>query len=743
MLTRAARKRQATHAEEDNEYTTTPTVAPLQVPAIKKRKVQKSNTDDSEKQPVKRVRRKGVLKDMLEMPLDILFEIFGELKPQDLLALSRTTKDFRNLLISKSSVRFWKAAFENAPELPPPFPGMNEIKFANLLFSNHCHNCFKPNIRTVFWVFRARLCNDCKNERLLHCEGYSTLDSLGILKKSYEDAREYLPVIIPEVKGRRRYYHHRPYFVDREWVEELKQKWKHFKQLDKEAFKSTLEERRQFIKQNIEAARVCAKWYSNKLDERVDELDQLRADRFSAILDRLRGLGYGVEIDKYSEETEKALKQEKLVREPKLLTDRTWLNLQSTAVTRMNEVRTWRIDKEYKEALRSRIVMVIDSLTRLRGRVYGDVNFPSPMDFLSIPCIRSIIEVPTEVTLTLEDFMDKINPMLPEILEDWQKSVDAHLVRSIKSKSNIPKEVDPLSIAIGQFFFCKYCSKPLIYPNVRAHSCTLYGVNRNDTKDVYESVLRLVFDDSSSRQYTEPNLFIRPRQLIQGNIVSMATIVEKVIAALGYVAGQTTLKEMEGIATLMVCIDCENCIPSIREVVDWRTMILHAISQHRNSKSFSARLATEAEVEMISTLEKEPCYNGSRDHLNNCYNHNDYYMCAHCDDLLDFVSKQKIKSHLSNNHGISTTHDEINECDVIESSDTFASFQTESTPFRELISDQLLDGGDSSGWSWRIRNALEKGYGVVCNFDELEKKNRRVAPEAVRLSEGHEADVEA
>ncbi|KAI0786960.1 hypothetical protein C8Q75DRAFT_255097 [Abortiporus biennis] len=739
MLTRAsARKRQVTQIEDSDNETTSTVAASDQLRVTKKRKVQESNPDTTEKKPVARVRRKGVLKEMLEMPLDILFEIFGELQPQDLLALSRTTKDFHNLLISKSSIRFWKAAFENAPELPAAFPGMNELAFANLLFSNHCHNCFKANVRNVFWVLRARFCNNCKKKRLLKIDLNMKIKHLGFLKKGSQGVCEFLPVLIDQDQ----------YFVDVKWIEELKKLWKGplLRSSNGKAVQHILDERRNFVESNREAAFVCSDWYSKKLGERVIELDQLRADRLSAILDRLRALGYGVEIDRYTEETEKALRQEKIVREPKLLTDRTWLNFRPGAVRIMDEIRTWRIDKEYKEALQSRMSMVINSLTRLRGRVYGDINFPSPIDFLNIPRIRSIIEVPAEVTLTLEGFLDEINPILPQILEDWQKSVDARLVRSIISKCNIPNGVDPLSIAVGQFFFCESCRRPCIYPNVRSHSCPIYGANRKDTKDLYESVLRVVCDERhATLRFNAPSIFSMPRRLILGNIISMASIVEKVITTLGYITGQTTLKEMESVDALMICKTCEDDKPVYRRVIDWKTMILHGIKVHWNEESFSPRLATDIEVEIISKLAYIPRYTSFR----NRYKDGDF-MCAHCDDLDDFVTRYKIASHLSKKHRISKLDHEIEECDVIESSDTFTTFRTElpidNWDHRKLMSDQPPVGENASQYFYHIESVLERGYGAVCNFDELDKyaaASRRVPSEAtdnVGLSENVEVN---
>ncbi|KAI0789476.1 hypothetical protein C8Q75DRAFT_163751 [Abortiporus biennis] len=150
MITRSfARKRQASdvddagnsvnhttqgHPDENKE----PHLA-THLPAKKKQKL------ETETKHKKRTRCKGALKDMLEMPLDILYEIFVKLSPQDLLSLSRTTKAFRNLLISKSAICFWKTAFQNSPDLPPRFPDMNELQTVSKLRSTPFSGCFNPD----------------------------------------------------------------------------------------------------------------------------------------------------------------------------------------------------------------------------------------------------------------------------------------------------------------------------------------------------------------------------------------------------------------------------------------------------------------------------------------------------------------------------------------------------------------------------------------------------------------------
>ncbi|KAF5330284.1 hypothetical protein D9619_006079 [Psilocybe cf. subviscida] len=95
---------------------------------------------DSAKPPAPKRRRgnRGLLKDVVDMPLDIVYEIFGKLFPADLLTLSQTSKDLRNILGSRSSAFIWKEARGNVPGLPDCPPDLSEPQYANLCFRKHC-----------------------------------------------------------------------------------------------------------------------------------------------------------------------------------------------------------------------------------------------------------------------------------------------------------------------------------------------------------------------------------------------------------------------------------------------------------------------------------------------------------------------------------------------------------------------------------------------------------------------------
>ncbi|KAF8597363.1 hypothetical protein BDV93DRAFT_453056, partial [Ceratobasidium sp. AG-I] len=73
--------------------------------------------------------------------------IASHLTPAELLFLARSSKFFRKMFMSRSSINTWRSAFGNVPGLPPCPPELCEPQYASLLFSKSCSVCVvhKPN----------------------------------------------------------------------------------------------------------------------------------------------------------------------------------------------------------------------------------------------------------------------------------------------------------------------------------------------------------------------------------------------------------------------------------------------------------------------------------------------------------------------------------------------------------------------------------------------------------------------
>ncbi|KAL4253605.1 hypothetical protein ABKN59_003464 [Abortiporus biennis] len=664
---------------------------------MQKQKEVEDEDEESSKKP-KRVKRKGCLQDMPNMPLDILFEIFSQMHPQDLLFLSRTTKAFRQLLTSKYSVIYWKGSFKNVSEpLPPIFPGMNELQFANLLFSPHCHRCANASIhvQTVLWEFRARYCTKCKNSVLVDAsdvhKGTCKRGELPhIPKRGRYVELEYLTTIRYRWKGRLRdvYFHS----VE---IKTLNKEWKDIDLGDEQAWASIRQERAKYLRENAHVAKLCEAWYEKKKSTRLVELEKLRTERFSAIIEKVREIGYGVELGKYTESIRRTLAQEKSVREPKLLTDRGWKSLEPLITEIMNTFRETRLKEEHQAALQLRMQPLEAILLTMRIE-YGDTNFPAPADFMCIPRIRKIVDIPTDESLTPEDFVSAVEPILPQVLSEWKASVTKRLVEAIESKCQVPKGTDPFTLAIGQFFYCKDCgcrssSEARAYPNICAHSC-FYSSHKSDL-DTYGSALKEAFTNTSSLNLDQ--------------IESAADLVHDIIAGTNSQAtDRITPTKLDEMNLLFGCESCDKNNPVVRPIMTWRALLKHLGSEKCRH---SLRLAEEGEIKLVSTL-NETVYGGY-----------ERFTCRHCAELPFFVPKSEISQHLNKKHEIDVaalTESDIEE-HVVQSSDVPVVVQEP----RWLISRR--ERGDDKIMYCREWQLLTNGQGVVCDFEQLYKKSSR------------------
>ncbi|KAL6298393.1 hypothetical protein BKA93DRAFT_68262 [Sparassis latifolia] len=78
---------------------------------------------------------------LMDVPLDILFEIFCLLFPEDLLNLILTNKPFRDVLIDRSMDTVWKEVRKGYENLAACPPYLREHHYTDLIFGHHCQKC--------------------------------------------------------------------------------------------------------------------------------------------------------------------------------------------------------------------------------------------------------------------------------------------------------------------------------------------------------------------------------------------------------------------------------------------------------------------------------------------------------------------------------------------------------------------------------------------------------------------------
>jgi len=67
-------------------------------------------------------------------------QIVSYMHPSDLLRISRVSKHFRSMLMTKHAVSFWRAARKNIG-MPNPPPDLNDAQYVALIFENVCNVC--------------------------------------------------------------------------------------------------------------------------------------------------------------------------------------------------------------------------------------------------------------------------------------------------------------------------------------------------------------------------------------------------------------------------------------------------------------------------------------------------------------------------------------------------------------------------------------------------------------------------
>ncbi|KAI0338131.1 hypothetical protein BDW22DRAFT_813003 [Trametopsis cervina] len=105
---------------------------------------------------------------MNTVPAEVFLEIMSYLLPSDLLHLSRVSKWFRTILMSRSSSRMWVAARMNIDGLPAPPQVVSEPKYAALFFERMCFECGRSGSQRVSFALGIRYCTTCWDERIIN-----------------------------------------------------------------------------------------------------------------------------------------------------------------------------------------------------------------------------------------------------------------------------------------------------------------------------------------------------------------------------------------------------------------------------------------------------------------------------------------------------------------------------------------------------------------------------------------------
>ncbi|KAG2094820.1 hypothetical protein BD769DRAFT_1518437 [Suillus cothurnatus] len=348
----------------------------------------KSGTRRAKWQP-----RPGKLAALMNLPLDVLFEVFGHLNPLDILRLARTTKEFRRVLMHRSSMSVWKNARDNVPNMPDCPPFWTEPHYANLAFDPHCHECGAPGVRNVDWRIGRRICTKCSKTCMVDAyHGESVIS--GLVPSKYGK------------RGRLLFY--------RKDVEEVQKNLHELAGSDRlEAYR---EERRAFVKEMETQAKVLEAWAASQAKDRSEQLEDARRDRKSAIIERLTEIGWGAEIE-HIPYTDDLSHHNCTV----------WNNIKNDMIKYMEEMRTRRLERERRALLiaRKRTAIGVLRSYKIAHLPFTDV-MPEAVDFCSFPEVIEIVGLPTETEVTEASFANVASHM-DDLVHSWRTRIHSQL----------------------------------------------------------------------------------------------------------------------------------------------------------------------------------------------------------------------------------------------------------------------------------------------------------------------------
>ncbi|KAH8814732.1 hypothetical protein DL96DRAFT_1624761 [Flagelloscypha sp. PMI_526] len=387
----------------------------------------------------------GLLGNMFNLfPLDIVLEVFSHVDLEDLMSLSRVSRQLKSTLFAPSARRVWKIVRENTDgpaEYPKP-DSMPEPVYASLLYDTYCTECFGDN--GAWYLATRRFCHGCFESR--YCsEDYlqqhvrSTKDriSLNKLRTSWYTLGDAL--VSP-----RNQTNSISMFPLRE-AERLLYEYAH---LSEDTREDWLAKKCKEANAKQKIADAFALWRHNLKFHKERELVALRRD---AIRENLRELGWGEEIDCYEASVRNPwLSCHEQIRDfsaPFRLTSKSWNRMQPALISFMEELKVKRLEKEYKqhEAVRfKKLCLYVDSH---KGELPEGATHQTILRGL-LPFARMLSAEPIADPISEETFQS-LWPSIPVMLEQRRR---AQLISSSRKAIILSQPVGTIIPLPGDLF---------------------------------------------------------------------------------------------------------------------------------------------------------------------------------------------------------------------------------------------------------------------------------------------------
>ncbi|KAF5317049.1 hypothetical protein D9611_003566 [Ephemerocybe angulata] len=560
-----------------------------------------ANAKAKAKPPPKRRRGKD-LSLLPTMPLDILFEILGQLSPRDLLILTRTNTLFRKTLLEKNAQCVWVSArgFHGVPEPPSDF---SERRWAGLLYSNHCQvkGCGAPGVRKVDWFLRKRICTQCKKDHyMVHSK----------FKSKHPDLDNEILKYIPSThvgpwangySGRSKYY----------WETDIPAVAEEWEPLEHAAAMGS-----------AAAKKAFAEWKADLRGSGMSVAEMNRKSRLEGVTSRLLQLGYQRDDIKVAI----SVRTVGIYTGAPTVTDSIWAKLQQKLEAKVIEEKTRRLSREVANVVKSRRAVFENMYDGFLSTLRPLERYQCPpASFLRILREVSALINAEDAVVTVQDFQPIITNMAAH-LNKYQGDFQASIIATIPA-SERDGVADPLDVARFAFS-CQatsqwgpsQCSKFLSgWEMIASHPCDGHW------------------------RFNEPILQANIGHQVTYNVTASA-IASTLIRLVGLDPKTARIADIEQRNGRFICGSCR--VTNTTTVHNWRSAVMHGCPAYRGQSPCPAvfRLATpeeaaKAQAATLAIIE----HDGRVWSCNHCAAHIELHNCRRKPDILE---------HLRNQHAI-------------------------------------------------------------------------------------------
>ncbi|KAG9221454.1 hypothetical protein CCMSSC00406_0010145 [Pleurotus cornucopiae] len=587
----------------------------------------KLEVEASSKKRVVSARRKKNLSLLPTVPFDVLMEVLARLRVADIIALSRTSKEFRGLLLSKRSISVWKAALaaEGCLECPAD---LSEPAYAVLLFGGtNCYSCGTKGIQRIDFGLRRRLCVRCLKVKLVSEKRFDAL---------FPGSDPMLLYLIPytHIGGYSHGHSSNGRFFFRDDIVRTQNTLKALQHAEdpKTATNAFYQAQRDKTWAVISTVREYETWAESAADRKVVESESRVAQRWEDIQQRFRNLGY---ID----EDIAAIKSHPSVKSDTPLTNQGWGRVRPWLEDLVLDAKKARIDK-------SRGASLSDAFTKymrtLRPTQWAAL--PRIRELRALPEVQTLLQRDIDSEVSADEFFGLLNDgaTLQKWIEGRRRVLEAVIAESV---SSTPADSVSSAVPSTSVEHVLVCTAP---------DCDgRWGSGKRIFTSLADALTHRCESAWPYAGSTKPDKFefaysIRASAAVK-HILSLLKV--SPMAATTTMTGEMTAKELDRREDLFVCCKCN---PRVRvkdgaplvtfDVFTWRQAVFH---YHKDCTTDLRADTTDPRFTRVSA--RDPHLHGddapaARKNI---------WACLHCAvHLHNWVNRHEVVAHVKSAHPI-------------------------------------------------------------------------------------------